>query len=918
MKKWMTPLSICFLFATISQAQMYCPAKGNFPWEQWNERVSISNRIGSSIYPITGKEGYGNFASLIPAKMLRGDANLITISPISSWDEDPRNKNMFWRAWVDFNNDGDFTDANEQVISRQVVYAGGFLDNEQAFTVPSLARLGNTRMRIAMKVGGYPEPCETFDRGEVEDYTVQIVDVNTGKDTLRLVGVTGDTSVRQGGQVRLNVTISNTGTAASDPTTPLSIYQNQQPFAFKGPQPLCFQNVSNRVPIGRSILPNETVTLPYTFTMASDFTNISPLVIPSIEFGQTNVTIGNRNDSYCQNTFISGYVGDTLFYPFKINALLDNSDLVSEIMAVDSTYGLDGVFNFTVKITNKGNVKVRSVATNIISSPISQNQFTFTTQRGTVTSTFFFGTYYNIWNVSEMAAGESLTAQVRVVDPVVAGSVTSIVASANVTSNQIMDINSANNQARQTFTHRNSSCRYQDSLQLVRLYNSTNGANWTNKWNLNTPINTWYGVELNADGCVTGIGMENNNLEGILPNLDMPNLVALNLRVSKLRGTLPNFNTPNLQYLYITDSQITGAVPNFNMPNLRVVFLYANQLTGAVPNFNAPNLEALLIDGNKLSGQIPNFNHPKMIHLALSYNQLTGTIPDFNFPVIERLFLDNNQLSGCIPLSMKAFCGKNVSFINNLNLVTQDFNAFCSSNIGACNSNIDMAVSITATPSVFVKYSTINYNISVKNIGNQAFTNIKIEFKFPQGTVTGGTATANNGRWEEWCSGGLHCFSWSIPNLNPNQTAVLTVPLFVLDVNTPIVATAKLLSSTPTDNNVINNQASVTIMPAAAAPNIQSLVNRKPTQFIPIVIQNILPSIANDEIMLNIESIVEKTIPFEMYNAFGKLVQTDIKQVQKGENQVIFDVHNLPQGLYIIIPTTVFLGKNAPSKFIKM
>ena len=32
-----------------------------------------------------------------------------------------------------------------------------------------------------------------------------------------------------------------------------------------------------------------------------------------------------------------------------------------------------------------------------------------------------------------------------------------------------------------------------DSLALVAFYDSTDGANWINTWNLNTPVDTWYG-----------------------------------------------------------------------------------------------------------------------------------------------------------------------------------------------------------------------------------------------------------------------------------------------------------------------------------------------------------------------------------------------------------------------------------------
>ncbi len=33
-----------------------------------------------------------------------------------------------------------------------------------------------------------------------------------------------------------------------------------------------------------------------------------------------------------------------------------------------------------------------------------------------------------------------------------------------------------------------------DSLALVALYNSTDGANWTDQWDLDQPVSTWDGI----------------------------------------------------------------------------------------------------------------------------------------------------------------------------------------------------------------------------------------------------------------------------------------------------------------------------------------------------------------------------------------------------------------------------------------
>lgn len=1067
-KAFLIPI-LCLFYVGFANAQTYCASKGNLPWEQWIGNVWVSPGTFNNA---SSKEGYADFTTRPSVPLQRGMSNLFVLTPKASWGSDPRNKELYWRVWIDFNGDGDFADASEQVINGRVNVSDGiFFDNEIGFSVPSTARLGSTRLRVALKQGGFPEPCETFERGEVEDYTAVITDIlPIGKDTLHLVGITGDTAARQGGQVHLNITIRNTGTAASDANTPLSIYTQLEPVVFKRPPPTCYQLVSNRLPIGRSLQPNETVTLPFTFTMANDFTDISPQVYPQVHFVRTDVLIGNRENYFCRSFSYYDTMIDTLYYPHKINALLDASDLATEITATDTTYTADGVFHFTVKITNKGANRVKNVTTSIRTSPQYKNPITITPQRGTVTASvgLFPDIYYNIWNVDTLAVGESLTAQVRVVDTFYATKVTSIVASSYVFSNQIVENNTANNLFNQAFslttatnycvskslapwemwvsntsfntinntsdkfknyatlgysnytnlittvnkgqtyplsitpslswsgylpntycrvwidfnknnvfeddekvlektnsnpltanilipttattgnvrmrvsmkwgsypttcetfekgevedytvqiTEGNSqnTCRYQDSLQLVRLYNATNGANWTNKWNLNTPINTWYGVELNANGCVTGIGMENNNLEGTLPNLDMPNLVSLNLRVSKLRGTLPNLNCPNLTWFYLTNSQITGSVPNFNFPNLQVLMLYANQLTGPIPNFNFPNLTALLIDGNQLSGTIPSFNFPQMKHLALAYNQFTGSIPDFNFPVINQLYLDSNRLSGCIPLSMKAFCGKDVNISNNQNLATQSFSAFCSTNnTGACVNNTDIAVSIAAIPSVFTKYAPINFTITAKNNGNQAFTNVKIEFKFPAGTTNGGTATPSVGTWQEWCAGGIQCFTWTIPTFAANGTATLNIPIYVINPTPPMVATAKLLSSTPTDGNVANNTATISINQATA---LALFAKMQPTQLIPIVIQTIMPNPSENDVIIDLESLSENEVRFDFADAFGKVVKTENRKVERGFNRLLFELGDLPQGIYFLSPSTS-MGWNVPIKFVKL
>lgn len=192
-------------------------------------------------------------------------------------------------------------------------------------------------------------------------------------------------------------------------------------------------------------------------------------------------------------------------------------------------------------------------------------------------------------------------------------------------------------------------CRCSDSLSLVNLYQSTNGAEWAKKWDLSLPIEQWQGIKINAQGRVEEIYLNNNNLIGTLPNLNLPHLQSLHLPNNQLTSNLPNFNLPKLASLVLFNNKFTGQIPNFNLPNLINLILGNNQLSGTIPDFNLPKLQALWLYSNQLSGQIPNFNLPELAYLDLYTNKLSGNIPNFNLPKLQGLNIESNQLSGSIP-----------------------------------------------------------------------------------------------------------------------------------------------------------------------------------------------------------------------------------------------------------------------------
>ncbi len=74
-------------------------------------------------------------------------------------------------AWVDFNADGDWEDAGEQVFASRAVVGGA---NALAFTVPAGATAGSTYGRFRLSSAGGLAPGGAAADGEVEDYLLTI------------------------------------------------------------------------------------------------------------------------------------------------------------------------------------------------------------------------------------------------------------------------------------------------------------------------------------------------------------------------------------------------------------------------------------------------------------------------------------------------------------------------------------------------------------------------------------------------------------------------------------------------------------------------------------------------------------------------------------------------------------------------
>ena len=182
-----------------------------------------------------------------------------------------------------------------------------------------------------------------------------------------------------------------------------------------------------------------------------------------------------------------------------------------------------------------------------------------------------------------------------------------------------------------------------DEAVLVKLYEATDGDNWTNNegWLSDQPLATWHGVDVDVEGKVTRLVLDRNNLKGTI-------LAEI--------GTLEA-----LESLYLWDNQLTGDIPPEigQLTALGNLVLGVNKLTGTIPPEigNLRSLHSLSLNNNQLTGEIPAEigNLTALTWLTLNDNELTGEVPEElgQLTKLEYITVAGNEFDGCIPDAMR-------------------------------------------------------------------------------------------------------------------------------------------------------------------------------------------------------------------------------------------------------------------------
>ncbi|WP_245328311.1 GEVED domain-containing protein [Hymenobacter aquaticus] len=78
----------------------------------------------------------------------------------------------YFKVYIDYNQNGVFTDAGELVVNAAASTAT--TTRSSTFTVPTTAKSGATRMRVVMSDASATTSCGSYSYGETEDYTINI------------------------------------------------------------------------------------------------------------------------------------------------------------------------------------------------------------------------------------------------------------------------------------------------------------------------------------------------------------------------------------------------------------------------------------------------------------------------------------------------------------------------------------------------------------------------------------------------------------------------------------------------------------------------------------------------------------------------------------------------------------------------
>ena len=143
-----------------------------------NLNTSITKVIFNTIDNSSGKSGYSDYTD-ISTSVKADEVHDLTIRLNTDGPYTNRAK-----VWIDWNQNCDFNDEGEEYDLGSAFNVSDGLTSESplSITVPTDAVIGTTTMRVSSNYVGYAESCESGFDGEVEDYSIEVIDATASLD----------------------------------------------------------------------------------------------------------------------------------------------------------------------------------------------------------------------------------------------------------------------------------------------------------------------------------------------------------------------------------------------------------------------------------------------------------------------------------------------------------------------------------------------------------------------------------------------------------------------------------------------------------------------------------------------------------------------------------------------------------------
>jgi hypothetical protein len=164
---------VILLLPNVINAQTYPSSQGDNTTYEYISNVqigSINNTSDGTDADGDGTVGYDDFTSQT-AVLIPGSTYALAVTIEAD-------NNDYIRAWIDWNDDGDFTDSGENYSLVDNTNSNG--PHSVNITVPMTASGKHLRLRVSLKWNAASTSAETFDYGEVEDYSLYVDKDNDG------------------------------------------------------------------------------------------------------------------------------------------------------------------------------------------------------------------------------------------------------------------------------------------------------------------------------------------------------------------------------------------------------------------------------------------------------------------------------------------------------------------------------------------------------------------------------------------------------------------------------------------------------------------------------------------------------------------------------------------------------------------